>query len=114
MLGLTTRGPRSTVELHSTEDLRAKELLARYNLVVHGAWLCFAQAPAQFDSSREPRTRLGQRFVRMMLAYFTTEAVMPVLSVIAAALGTAMVFNRYLLLYGRVLAAWVRPHSRRR
>jgi hypothetical protein len=50
----------------------------------------------------------------MMLAYFGAEGVMPALSALAAALGVAMMFNRYLLLYGRGLVERLRSHPRRR
>jgi len=49
----------------------------------------------------------------MMLAYFGAEGVMPALSAVAAALGMLMMFNRYLLLYGRGLVEWLRFHPRR-
>ena len=50
----------------------------------------------------------------MNLAYFGPETMMPVVSVIAAALGVVMMFNRNILLYGRGLVERVRPHPRRR
>jgi hypothetical protein len=50
----------------------------------------------------------------MILAYFGPETMMPVVSVIAAALGVVMIFNRNILLYGRGLVERVRPYSRRR
>jgi hypothetical protein len=50
----------------------------------------------------------------MILAYFGPETMMPVASVIAAALGALMMFNRNILFYGRSLIERVRPHPRRR
>ena len=50
----------------------------------------------------------------MMLTYFGPETMMLVVSVIAAALGVVMMFNRNILLYGRGLVERVRPHARRR
>ena len=45
----------------------------------------------------------------MILAYFGPETMMPVVSVIAAAIGAAMMFNRNILLYGRSLVEKVVP-----
>lgn len=53
-------------------------------------------------------------FSGMILAYFGPETMMPVVSVIAAAIGAVMMFNRNILLYGRSLVERVRPHTRRR
>ena len=50
----------------------------------------------------------------MFFAYFGPEAMMPVASVIAAAIGAVMMFNRNILLYGRNLVERVRPNPRRR
>ena len=50
----------------------------------------------------------------MLFAYFGPETMMPVASVIAAAVGVVMMFGRNILMYGRSLVERVRPHPRRR
>jgi hypothetical protein len=60
--------------------------------------------PAQFDT----------RFLRMPFAYFGPETMMPVASVIAAAVGVVMMFGRSILVYVRSLVDRARPHPRRR
>ena len=47
----------------------------------------------------------------MILAYFGPETMMPVASVVAAALGAMMMFNRNVLLFGRNLIERVRASS---
>ncbi len=50
----------------------------------------------------------------MLFAYFGPEAMMPVASVIAAAVGVVMMFGRNIVVFGRSLVDRVRPYPRRR
>jgi hypothetical protein len=50
----------------------------------------------------------------MLLAYFGPETMMPVASIIAAAVGVAMMFGRNLVMLGRGLVRRVWPGPRRR
>jgi hypothetical protein len=50
----------------------------------------------------------------MLFAYFGPETMMPVASVVAAAVGVVMMFGRNILGFGRSLIDRARPHPRRR
>ena len=67
-----------------------------------------------FELREAPPASIDERLFGMILAYFGPEMMMPVVSVIAVALGVVMMFNRNILLYGRGLVERVRPHPRRR
>ena len=51
---------------------------------------------------------------RMIFAYFGPETMMPVASVICAAVGVVMMFGRNIILFGRNMVERVRPSARRR
>ena len=57
---------------------------------------------------------IRQEVFRMLFAYFGPETMMPVASVIAAAVGMVMMFGRSIVGYGRSLVERVRPYPRRR
>jgi hypothetical protein len=58
--------------------------------------------------------RFDKEVFRMLFAYFGPETMMPVASMIAAAVGMVMMFGRSIVGYGRSLVERVRPHPRRR
>jgi hypothetical protein len=66
------------------------------------------------SNSLESSSTIRYEVFRMLFAYFGPETMMPVASVIAAAVGMVMMFGRSIVGYGRSLVERVRPHPRRR
>ncbi len=50
----------------------------------------------------------------MLFAYMGPETMLPVASIIAAAVGVLMMFGRNVAMFGRSLARWLRPRLKQR
>ncbi len=48
----------------------------------------------------------------MLFAYMGPETMLPVASIVAAAVGVVMMFGRNVAMFGRSLARWLRPQSK--
>ena len=50
----------------------------------------------------------------MLFAYIGPETMLPVASIVAAAVGVLMMFGRNVAMFARSLARWLRPQSKQK
>jgi len=50
----------------------------------------------------------------MLLAYIGPETMLPMASIVAAAVGVVMMFGRNVVMFGRGLVRWFRPQSKQK